>query len=168
MPRPKNKIELIEQSQLSFNELIEYIDNLEHQELAKSFPERFLNRNVKDVLAHLHHWHLLMISWYNEGMAGMKPSMPAKDYKWRDLPALNKSIQEKYERDRLSEVRKILNTSFGEIQEIIDHHTDEDLFAKKRFNWTGTTSLGAYLISCSSSHYIWAKKLIKKCLKEVE
>ena len=36
---------------------------------------------------------------------------------------------------------------------------------KKKYKWTGSTSLGAYLVSATSSHYDWAYKLIKKCLK---
>ncbi len=39
---------------------------------------------------------------------------------------------------------------------------DEDLFAKKRYPWTGTTSVGAYLVSATSSHYAWASRLIRK------
>ncbi|MEL6140134.1 MAG: ClbS/DfsB family four-helix bundle protein, partial [Bacteroidota bacterium] len=34
------------------------------------------------------------------------------------------------------------------------------------YAWTGTTSLGAYLISSTSSHYDWAYKLIKRCKKK--
>ena len=43
---------------------------------------------------------------------------------------------------------------------------DDELFEKKRYKWTGSTSLGAYLVSATSSHYDWAFKLIKKCLKK--
>lgn len=39
---------------------------------------------------------------------------------------------------------------------------DAELFEKKRYKWTGTTLLGAYFVSATSSHYDWAYKLIKK------
>ncbi|HOP45228.1 MAG TPA: ClbS/DfsB family four-helix bundle protein, partial [Flavobacteriales bacterium] len=41
----------------------------------------------------------------------------------------------------------------------------EELFEKKRYRWTGSTSLGAYLVSATSSHYDWALKLIQKVLR---
>ncbi len=50
-------------------------------------------------------------------------------------------------------------------QKLIEKHSDVELFEKKRYKWTGTTSLGAYLISSTSSHYDWAIKLIKRSMK---
>jgi len=59
----------------------------------------------------------------------------------------------------------MLTSSFNELQDIIRKHSNEELFEKKRYKWTGTTSLGAYLVSATSSHYDWAYKLIKKARK---
>jgi hypothetical protein len=50
---------------------------------------------------------------------------------------------------------------------IIEKHTDEELFTKKKYAWTGTTSLGSYLISATSSHYDWGLKTIKLLRKLV-
>ncbi|MEM7107806.1 MAG: ClbS/DfsB family four-helix bundle protein [Bacteroidota bacterium] len=50
---------------------------------------------------------------------------------------------------------------------MIEEHSEEELFEKKRYKWTGTTSLAAYLISATSSHYDWALKLMKKCFKQL-
>jgi hypothetical protein len=50
---------------------------------------------------------------------------------------------------------------------LICQHSDQELFEKKKYAWTGTTSLGAYLISATSSHYDWATKLIKRAKKPV-
>ncbi|MFC1239685.1 ClbS/DfsB family four-helix bundle protein [Treponema vincentii] len=44
--------------------------------------------------------------------------------------------------------------------------SNEELFTKKVFDWTGTTSLGSYCVSATSSHYDWATKDIKKALKK--
>lgn len=165
MARPKNKNELIQLSQENFKKLNEYIDSFSDEDKNKEFPSGTLNRNIRDVLAHLHHWHLMMIEWYKVGMRGEKPEMPAKGYTWKTTPDLNRKICEQYKETNLKEVRKMLQKSFTEIQKIIQKHTDEELFEKKKFKWTGSTSLGAYLISASSSHYEWALKLIKKCLK---
>jgi hypothetical protein len=61
--------------------------------------------------------------------------------------------------------KTLLDASYQDIQKLIIAHTNEELFEKKRYKWTGSTSLGAYLISNTSSHYDWAIKLIKKSMK---
>ncbi len=97
-------------------------------------------------------------------MSGDKPDMPAKGYTWKTLPDLNREIWKSYQDVNLAEARELLQTSFDSVQKIIEKHPDEELFTKKKYNWTGSTSLGAYLISATSSHYDWAFKLIRKCI----
>lgn len=46
--------------------------------------------------------------------------------------------------------------------DIINAHDNNELFAKGKLSWTGTTSLGAYLVSATSSHYEWAAKQLRK------
>ena len=135
------------------------------QELKQEFPEDKLNKNVRDVLTHLHHWHLMLLEWHSIGMKGKKPDMPAKGYTWRTLPDLNRKIWEHYQTTSIQESQQLLNSSYSNIQQLIQDHTDEELFEKKRYAWTGSTSLGAYLISNTCSHYHWAIKLIKKSKK---
>ena len=166
MGRPNTKMELLEQSQKNLDKLFEFIDGLEIGEQNSLFPQGTMNRNIRDVLAHLHHWHLLMLDWYRTGMAGDKPDMPAKGYTWKTTPELNKWIWEKYQSTRLDEARAYLKNSFRQIREIMETHSDEELFEKKRYQWTGTTSLGSYLVSATSSHYEWALKLIKRARRK--
>jgi hypothetical protein len=61
--RPKNKTELLDLSQDNFDSLMTFIDNLSIEEKHLQFPEGTLNRNIKDVLMHLHHWHMLFVNW---------------------------------------------------------------------------------------------------------
>ena len=162
MPKPTTKNELLSASQANFHKLNTLIDSFSEQEKNADFPEGTLNRNIRDVLAHLHHWHLLLLDWYDAGMKGEKAHMPAKGYSWQDTPKLNRAIWEKYRSVGLSEVREMLNQSYGALQRIIAQHAEEELFEKKRYQWTGSTSLAAYLIANTSSHYGWAYKLIKR------
>jgi hypothetical protein len=165
MPRPKNKTDLIELGHANFNKLMDFVESMPMDQQEKEFPKGTLNRNIRDVLAHLHEWHLMMEEWYSVGMKGDKPYMPGKGYTWKTLPDLNKKINEQYATMPLAEAKKLLKQSFVLIQNIIKSHSNEELFTKKRYKWTGTTSLGAYLVSNTSSHYDWAFKLIKKCTK---
>ncbi|EPR66424.1 ClbS/DfsB family four-helix bundle protein [Cyclobacterium qasimii] len=165
MPRPKSKIELISLSQGNFDKLIDLVNNYPEEKVNQTFPAGTLNRDIKDVLAHLHQWHLLMLEWYRVGMKGEKPDIPFPGFTWKTLPALNRKIREENKDIPLKETLKLLLHSHLEIHKIMDKHSEEELFEKKRYHWTGTTSLAAYLISNTSSHYDWALKLIKKSLK---
>lgn len=160
MPRPKSKVELIKQSQNNFEKLRSFINAM--PDVTSELPLGYMNRNVRDVLAHLHHWHTMFLTWYDVGMGGGKPQMPAEGYTWRTVPQLNRIIWETYSNSSLEEVSELLELSCQKLQCIIENHSDEELFTKKLYKWTGSTSLASYLISATSSHYDWALKLIRK------
>jgi hypothetical protein len=98
-------------------------------------------------------------------MAGKKPAIPAEDVTWQTLPVLNHRIYEKYKGKDLKESVSLIKKSHKKIMDIIERHTEDELFTKKKYQWTGTTSLGAYLISATSSHYDWGLKTIKPLKK---
>lgn len=162
MSIPKTKKELIQQSQKNYQKLNDLIDSFPNEKQDAEFPKGTMNRNIRDVLAHLHHWHMMFIDWYDVGMKGQKPDMPTKGYRWKDIKELNKKICEDYQNHKLDKVRIALNDSYLEVQKIISRHTDIELFEKKRYKWTGSSSLSTYIRANSSSHYNWAYKLIKK------
>lgn len=163
MPRPKNKDELLHLSRLNFDKMFEIIDSFDEQEkIHGKIPFEDRDKNIRDILAHLHHWHLMLKGWYEVGMTGEKPHMPAKGYTWQTIKELNYEIWQKSQSYSYEEALSMLKESFDEIQTLINKHSDEELFEKKRYKWTGTTSLGSYLISATSSHYDWAIKKLKK------
>ncbi len=164
MPKPINKKELQELSLTNYDRLLAIIKKKEGLALHE-FPEGTLNRNIRDVLAHIHHWHLLFLEWYAVGMAGEKPVIPAKGYTWKTTPLLNQSIRKQYKELPFNKIVSLLEASHTKIQNLIESHSDIELFEKKKYHWTGSTSLGAYLISSTSSHYDWGYKLIKKATK---
>lgn len=165
MPRPKSKGELLEQSAGNYKKLIAFIEDLPEEKRNTEFAAQYLNRNIRDVLAHLHHWHSLFLRWYVEGMNGTQPQMPALGHTWRTVPELNIEIRELYKNTPKVEIDTQLKKSFKDVQEIIKSHSDIELFEKQHYPWTGSTSLGAYIISATSSHYDWGLKLIRKALK---
>ncbi len=165
MPRPKTKTELLELSEANYRKLFSLIQSLRDEKKSAEFPQGTLNRNVSDVLCHLHHWHLMLMDWHQIGLTGQKPEIPAKGYTWKTLPDLNRKIQEQYSSTELDQAMEMLQDSHQRMRELIESYSNDELFEKKRFNWTGSTSLGAYLISSTSSHYDWALKLIKNCTK---
>lgn len=162
MPRPTSKETLLEISKLNFEKLMNYIDALSTAEQVAAFHTDTMNRTIRDVLAHLHEWHLLFLNWYEVGMAGDQPDMPAKGYTWKTTALLNRKIWDAYQQEELDSVKEKLHKSFEKVQNIIQTFPADTLFEKKKYRWTGSTSVGAYLVSATSSHYDWALKLIKK------
>ncbi|MEL6658207.1 MAG: ClbS/DfsB family four-helix bundle protein [Bacteroidota bacterium] len=167
MARPKNKQELLNLSEGNYHKLLAYVDALSPDQQALAFPPGTLNRNIRDVLGHLHHWHLLLLGWNEAAAAGDQPKLPAPGHTWKSTPALNREINEYYATTPLTDVRQMLADSYQRVRQIIIDHTEEELFTKRYYKWTGSTSLGAYLISATSSHYDWAFKLIKRSMKDI-
>ena len=165
MARPKNKKELLTNSKENFDKLIELISSYSPEEREKNFTPDKLYQNIRDIVAHLHHWNELMLTWYKEGMKGNKPPMPAEGYTWKTLPEYNKLMHTKYLGITTKEAIGLFKKSFRKVYKLIENHTNEELFTKKKYDWTGSTSLGAYLVSCACSHYEWAIKRIKKSMK---
>jgi len=61
--------------------------------------------------------------------------------------------------------KKMLQESHIKVMAMIEPFTNDELFAKKHFSWTGTSTLGSYCVSATSSHFDWAMKKIKKHIK---
>lgn len=166
MLRPQSKEELVLLSSAQFDKLQCLVDSYDAEEQRMEFPKGTMNRNIRDILAYLDHWHRMMLKWYNEGMAGNKPEMPAPGYTWLTVPKLNREIWEMHRNTDLEIVKGRLNESYEKVKEVIASHTNEELFTKKLYPWTGSTSLGSYLTSTTSSHYDWAYKFIRKAMKD--
>jgi hypothetical protein len=171
MSRPTNKKELLEQSEFNFNKLVEFIDSLPDEIKNGTYKNDELNdrdKTISDVLCHLHEWHLMMENWYKVGMSDKKPAIPAEGYTFQTLPALNHKIWEKHKGTELKKAITMLKKSHKDVMTLIEKHNDDELFTKKKYEWTGTTSLGSYLISATSSHYDWGLKTIKPLKKLVK
>jgi len=168
MPRPTNKKALLELAEINFNKLLDFISELPDEIKTKTFKNNELNdrdKTVSDVICHLHEWHQMMKNWYKTGMSGKKPAIPAEGITWQTLPVLNRRIYEQYKGTELKKAITIFKKSYIDIIDLIRSHTDDELFTKKKYDWTGTTSLGAYFISSTSSHYDWGLKTIKPVSK---
>lgn len=162
MPRPTNRKDLLAASVQRFAELDARVTAMPPAQREREFRPGTMNRNVRDVLGHVHHWQLLFLDWYAVGMAGGEPHMPAEGYSWARTSELNRSIHARYLEVPLRTMRARLARSHEKVLAIVECHSNAELFTKKRFAWTGSTSLGAYLVSATSSHYEWARRLIDK------
>jgi hypothetical protein len=168
MPRPTDKQTLLKLSDANLSRLLAFIDSLPDEYRDREYSNDLLNdrdRTIADVICHLHEWHVMMAEWYEVGMSGSKPAIPAEDVTWSTLPVLNRRIYDKYEGTKLDDALAMVLQSHQDVMQLVRRHNDEELFTKKRYSWTGSTSLGAYLISATSSHYDWALKTLRPVAK---
>lgn len=165
MARPTTKQELIVAANTGFEKLWKQIDSMPDnlQNAAFSFEDR--DKNLRDVLIHLYEWHRLLLNWVCLNRKGNAVNFLPEPYNWKTYPQMNVAFWEKHQQTLLPEAKKLLKKSHADVMELIDSFTDEELFTKKYFPWTGTTSLGSYCISATSSHYDWAKKKLKQHTK---
>ncbi len=163
MARPMNKEQLISFAQNEYTKLMDLISKLNEKQRDSEYI--FDNRTTKDIVAHLYAWQLLELNWYKEGMKGNKPDIPAKGYTFKDSPALNEKLYQEYKNIKWEELFDKFKISHNSLLKIIESHTNDELYTKKKYIWTGSTDMAVYFRSALSSHYVWAQGLIKKHFK---
>jgi len=162
MPRPTTKDQLTEAARHNFSQLFSLINSLtkEQQEQAFSFEDR--DKNIRDVLVHLYEWHLLFINWVVANQSGNSINFLPEPYNWKTYPQMNIEIWQKHQNTPLEQAITLLENSHAEALKLIDSFSNEELFTKQYFSWTGASTLGGYSVGSTSSHYDWAIKKIKK------
>lgn len=168
MARPTTKEQLIESSQEGFEKLFALIDSMTDTEQQTSFSFEDRDKNVRDVLVHLYEWHQLLLKWITANQAGQKANFLPDPYNWKTYPQMNIVFWEKHQHTPFDLSVSMVKQSHEEVMDLIKHFTNEELFTNKHFSWTGTTSLGAYCVSATSSHYDWAMKKIRKHKKSMK
>lgn len=163
MPRPTNKAALMAAIDTEHAKLDQALKDLTNAQLSAVSPQT--GWSIKDILAHLSEWEQMCLGWYQSGLAGKTPALPAEGYTWGQLPALNRAILDRYRMASPQAVLKRFGVSFRDIRKTVSALAERDLFTPKRFAWTGRNLLAAYFISATSSHYAWAQKEIRKCLR---
>lgn len=163
MPRPTSKQELLEAMSGQFEVLRDEVSAISpsDREIA-GVCERW---SVKDIVGHLDAWHEMFLLWESAGSVGETPAMPAPGYTWKETPAVNEEIYQRIKDDPYEDVVARLDASYGKVRSVVAAYSDEDLTTKRRFKWTGSTSVLSYAVSATSSHYDWARKLIVKFRK---
>ncbi len=177
MPRPKTKEELINYSDENYEKMWNIIDSLSEEEFTTEFDFSSLgkkeahwqrDKNVKDILIHLYEWHQLLLNWVSANKKGEKRAFLPGEYTFKTISDMNDGFTKKYEGTSFEEAKQMLSSSHKEIINLVKSFTDEELFTKKYFDWTGSTSLGSYCVSSLSSHYDWAIKKLKAHKKVVK
>jgi len=166
MPRPTTKADLIQAANEQFAKLWTLIGEMSDEEKSADIVPNERDKNVRDVLVHLYEWHCLLLNWIQTNTNGKPaPFLPAP-YNWKTYPQMNVVFWEKHQNTSYTDAETMLKKTHKEVMAIIETFSNEALFSKGAFDWTGTTTLGSYCVSATSSHYDWAFKDIKKALKK--
>ena len=169
MSRPTSKEELINVAWSNYQKMNEMIASMSEKERTTPFDfgeqkkEAHWKRdkNVRDILVHLYEWHQMLLDWVPANLNGEEKTFLPKPYNWKTYGKLNEFFWSKHQNTTLDEAKEMLEQSHGKTLELLERFSDEQLFTKSYYKWTGTTSLGAYFISNTSSHYDWAIKKMK-------
>lgn len=175
MPRPTTKADLLQTADDEFGKLQSLLNSMGDEELSTPFDFRNdpskkeahweRDKNLRDVLVHLYEWHLLLLRWIASNQAGEEKAFLPEPYTWKTYGELNIQFWKNHQATSLKETKAFLNKSHKDVLKLIDTFTNDALFLKKQFSWTGTTTLGSYCVSATASHYSWAIKKLKAHMK---
>ena len=166
MPRPTTKADLIQAANEQFAKLWTLIGEMSDEEKSADIVPNERDKNVRDILVHLYEWHCLLLNWIQSNTKGKPAAFLPEPYNWKTYPAMNVGFWKKHRETPYAAAESMLKKTHKEVMALIETFSNEALFSKGAFNWTGTTTLGSYCVSATSSHYDWAMKDIKKALKK--
>ncbi|MGP1529543.1 MAG: ClbS/DfsB family four-helix bundle protein [Treponema sp.] len=178
MARARNKDDLLKFATENYSKLMGIISKMTENQMNTLFDfsgdnskkEAHWNRdkNVRDILIHLYEWHQLMLKFIENNADGKSniPFLPP-EYSWKTYGAMNVMFWNRHQNTSLESAKAMLEESHEKVLALADKYSNEELFTKKYFSWTGTTDLGSYFVSTTSSHYDWAIKKIKLHCKKI-
>ncbi len=171
MGRPTTKTDLLTAAATNYEKLNILISELTEQELSTPFD--FSNdikkkeahwkrdKDLKDILIHLYEWHQLLLQWVQSNQNGeAKPFIP-EPYNWKTYGDMNLKFWKKHQITSLDNAKDMFQKSHAEVIKLAETFSNEELFSKGIYQWVGGSTLGAYFVSTTSSHYNWAIKKLK-------
>lgn len=121
---------------------------------AAEAPSR--DRDLQDVVNHLHAWHVLLLEWLDAVEADRVPAYPAEGRSWAELDLLNRELRDKYRVRRLGPAISRLQTSHVGALARVGALDETMLFDEDRFDWLGGAPLADPVHECLGGHYAWA------------
>jgi hypothetical protein len=164
MPRPHTKTQLLTETQQEAEALRQYISTLTSEQMTQSGA--LGEWSVKDAIAHLYEWQQMFFRWYEAGLRGETPAVPAEGYNWRQLPALNQAIYERYHEHPLDEIVAAFWDSHAKTLALIESLSEEALTTPGLYPWMNQNALIGYISANTGSHYRWARTEMRKGLNK--
>jgi hypothetical protein len=172
MPRATTKTELITAANDQWDKMWKLIDaipggaqavvfNFDNDpKLKEAHWQR--DKNLRDVYTHLYEWHQLLLKWTAANLGGEAKPFLLEPYNWKTYGDMNVEFWKKHQSTAFEDAITMLYDSHAKVMALIETFNDDELFEKKHFSWTSTSTLGSYCVSVTASHYDWAMKKIKQ------
>ncbi len=177
MARPQTKADLIKAADSNYDKLLKMIESMTEIELSTEFDfsadekkkEAHWRRdkNLRDVLIHLHEWHNLLLKWVANNKAGVRKPFLMEGYNWKTYGDMNIVFWQRNQTVSCEEALEKFKMSHKEIMSVIQTMENDELFQKNVYDWVGGSTIGSYFVSATSSHYDWAMKKIKAHKKRI-
>jgi hypothetical protein len=157
--KAKTKAELLESIRTTHDQLEKKFSRLTQEQMVWSGSMG--DWSVKDILAHLMDWEQRLINWYQTGLRGEVPHTPAPGMTWRELPELNQKWYEKHKDEPLEHVLEQYESSYRQILQLVESMSEDEIFVRGVYEWTGSSALLSWIVANTSSHYDWARRNIR-------
>lgn len=155
----KDKADFLNTVDLEWNRFLELLKSLDAADREK--PGVWGDGwTVKDMMAHIHEWHNMVLLWHKQGQKG-PVEMPAPGYKWSETPALNHAIYERYHSTSAAEAEKKMKATHKKLYDLAVSLSEKQLLEPAQFAWCGKNAITTYMAAAIISHYRWGQKKIK-------
>ena len=162
MRRFNTKEQLILASEKTFSDLMYLIEDQSIENQNHIFLFDYRDKNYRDVLAHLHEWHVMLFGYLDVSLNQKKePDVPKKGYTWKEMDQLNVEIWKMYQKTSLVEIKSRIVESHVKLLHLILELSNYQLFDRNVFKWASAT-LADFIDHCAAHHYEWAIELVKK------
>lgn len=176
MAQPTDKISLISMAQEGYDTLMQALTEADQQSLETPFlPQDSKGKcttfqqgeNMRDVLTHIYEWQRLQAAFVDNIRRGEPKDFIPDPYR-KNYKEMDEVNRQKHQSTTLSQAIDMLQKSHPEMIQLIESFTDEELFGKKVFKVTYTTTMAAYFASVTTSPYSQALKRLKSHLRSLK
>lgn len=174
MPQPQDKSSLLEQAQQSYSTLMDLITSTESKPLETDFEPLPAStkcttfaqgNNLRDLLAHAYEWQQLQSAFVANIRNGQPQDFIPDPYR-KNYKEMDQANWQRHQSTPLDKSIALLQGSHKEMIDLMETFTQDELFGKKVFKVTYTTTMAAYFISVTISPYTQILKRLKSHLRK--
>lgn len=123
--------------------------------------------NMRDVLTHIYEWQLLQVAFVENIRKGEPKDFIPDPYRknYKEMDEVNRL---RHQSTSFDKAVSLLQETHPKMIALMESFTDEELFGKKVFKVTYTTTMAAYFVSVTLSPYSQALKRLKSHLRSLK